>query len=104
MSYNTERVFRSQMEWNLINEVRIKSIDLALNKITAYERQSGILKNTVALSKRKENWSRAVLYNHRIRIPVDHFEIKIHYVGDDGSDMSFFLNGMKSDLGKPEGC
>ena len=104
MSYDTEQVFRSQMEWNLINEALTKPIDPAVNEGNTYERQSDIVKKTVPLSKADWFWSLAVLYNHRIWIPVDYFEIKIHYVGDDGSDMSFFLNGMKSDLGKPDGC
>ena len=51
MSYDTEQVLRSQMEWNLINEAHTKSIDLAENKGTAYEWHSGIVKNTVAIFK-----------------------------------------------------
>jgi hypothetical protein len=39
MSYDTEQAFRCQMEWNLINEARRKSMYPAVNKGTTYERR-----------------------------------------------------------------
>ena len=37
MSYDTEQVIKSQMEWNLINEAPTKSIDPAVNIGATYE-------------------------------------------------------------------
>ena len=78
------------MEWNLINEALTKPIDPAVNEGNTYERQSDIVKTQSHFPRLIDSDLGPCCNYHWIRIPVDYFELKIHYAGDDGSDMSFF--------------